>query len=173
MNASDDGFDFDGQVGLFLATSRTLGLATCGADHRPHAVNVQYAHVPDAARLAVDGWRLYFVSSPNSLHARHIAENAAVAATVYGHDDQAGHIHGLQLVGVAEVLPDESDAWHHAWDLYIQKFTFVAAMPDFRRRVKDQRFFCITPHWLRWIDNRRGFGWKVEKQVGRGAASGA
>lgn len=163
VNARDERFDFDQQVGLFLITSRTMGLATSGLDHRPHAANVQYAQVAEAQQLASDGWRLYFVSSSASLHARQIAENPAVAATIYGHDDQVEHIHGLQLEGVASVVPSGSEDWHRVWELYLQKFSFIAAMSELECRVRNQCFYSLTPHWLRWIDNRRGFGWKTEK----------
>ncbi|MFW6335769.1 MAG: pyridoxamine 5'-phosphate oxidase family protein [Phycisphaeraceae bacterium] len=146
----------DQEVGAFLATSRTLALATVDEQGHPHGCNVQYA-IDDALRMV-------WVSSPNSTHSRHIERDGRVAATVYGHDDRAHNIHGLQLRGTAERLTDPGEC-NAAWELYTTRFAFVAALPQFRELLQKQAFYRMTPTWARWIDNRKGFGWKVERDL--------
>lgn len=151
-----DHFTFDQEIGLFLATCRTACLATTSESIEPCAANVQY--VQD------DAMRLHWVSSEDSDHSRNLAAKPLAAVTIYGHDDRAMNIHGLQMRGTVERIDDESQ-WNMVWELYTAKFAFVAAMPQFREMVEKQKFYRFTPVWLRWIDNRRGFGWKVEKTI--------
>lgn len=150
-------FSFDQEVGLFLATCRTLSLSTCDASLRPHAANVQY--------VSDETWSLYWVSKDESLHSRQVAENPHAAGTIYGHDDKAEKIHGLQLRGTVEAITDKGE-WNRVWELYTGKFTFIRSMPAMQKAVVEQTFYRFTPTWLRWIDNRRAFGFKVEKELG-------
>lgn len=146
----------DQEVGVFLATSRTLALATVDEHGHPHACNVQYA-IDDALRMV-------WVSSPRSAHSQHIERDGRVAATVYGHDDRAHNIHGLQLRGTAERLTDPGEC-NAAWELYTTRFAFVAALPQFRELLQKQAFYRMQANWARWIDNRKGFGWKLERDL--------
>ena len=84
--------------------------------------------------------------------------------TVYAHDDRPQCIHGVQMRGrVARVTDAES--WNRAWELYTAKFPFVAAHPEFKEMIERQAFYRFVPGWIRWIDNRKGFGWKVEQKI--------
>ncbi len=153
---TDPDLSLDQQISVFLATCRTASLATADREGAPHAANVQY--VQDAKL------NLYWVSSENSAHSRNLAARPQTAVTIYAHDDRAAHIHGLQMHGTAAALSDPADC-NAAWELYTAKFAFVAANPQLRAAVEAQTFYCFTPAWLRWIDNRRGFGFKVEKRL--------
>lgn len=149
--------EIDRQIDALLESSRTASLATVNEHGRPHAANVQYVH--DQRR------RLYFVSDSASAHARHIARTGDIALTIYAHpDDRPERIHGLQLHGRCRMLTEPEDR-RHGRDLYLQKYTFVADSPDLRRAVEAQPIYRVTPTWLRWIDNRRGFGFKHEIKV--------
>lgn len=159
----DGDFVFDEEVGVFLATCRTLSLATVDEAGHPHAANVQYA--------VDDRMRLVWVSSPHSEHSRHLERDPRVAGTIYGHDDRAQNIHGLQFRGVAQRLTQPADC-NAAWELYTSRFAFVAALPQFRELLQKQAFFRLTVGWMRYIDNRRGFGWKVERHIDTQAAAG-
>lgn len=141
------------EVADFLATCRTASLATADASGEPHAANVQFA---------TDGvLRLYWVSSPESQHSLDLTQRPQVAITVYAHDDRAPMIHGVQLRGEARLIADEGDA-EDAFELYTTKYTFAAALPQFREMIQKQRFYTFTPTWVRMIDNRRGFGYRRE-----------
>lgn len=156
MHAAAHDFDLLGEVHRFLASSRTAGLATVDEQGNPFAANVQYAHD--------DALQLYFVSSRDAQHSRNLEDNGKVALTVYAHDDRAPNIHGVQLRGIGHVVRDEAE-YNRAFDLYTAKFTFAAAMPQFREIIERENFYRITPTWLRWIDNRRGFGFKAEQDL--------
>ncbi|MEM1212452.1 MAG: pyridoxamine 5'-phosphate oxidase family protein [Planctomycetota bacterium] len=161
---AEPGFVFDQEVGVFLATCRTAALGTCGEDGEggvPHVANVQYAAAPDSG-----GFGLLWVSKPEALHSAQLTANPRVALAVYAHIDDAANIHGVQMRGTAEVIPAGGAAWHAAWEAYTAKFSFVASGPQYREAVEAQAFYRFTPEWVRWIDNRRGFGWKVEKTLG-------
>ena len=148
-------FDFEQELALFLDTCRTASLATVSPQQQPHAANIQY--------VRGESFHLYWVSAPEALHSQHLHQRPTVALTVYARDDQVDHLHGVQMHGTAERVEPSSDEWNQAWDLYTQKFCFVAALPQFRELVQKQSFYRFTPGWARWIDNRRGFGFKVER----------
>ena len=149
-------FSLDQEVELFLATSRTCALCTADGEGTPHAANLQYCHA--------EGHKLYWVSSDDALHSRHLTARPQCALTIYGHDDRAVEIHGLQMRGTAAPVTDKGE-WNHVWELYTGKFTFIRSMPVLQQAVQEQTFYCFTPTWLRWIDNRRAFGFKVEKEL--------
>lgn len=148
-------FDQAEQVAAFLATCKTASLATVDAHGHPCAANIQYVHD--------EHWRLYWVSSISSAHSVNIEHRPDVALTVYAHQDDPKEIHGLQLRGTAKVLSNEHLDEVHA--LYAAKYPFVTG-PPYDEAMKMQLFYCLTPTWLRWIDNRKGFGWKIETALG-------
>ena len=85
------------------------------------------------------------------------------------HDDSAADlIHGLQLHGTAGELPRD-ERWERTLELYLERFPFVGSMPGTLERIRDggQRLYRCVPSWGRWIDNRRGFGWKIELDLSR------
>ncbi|MEM6507798.1 MAG: pyridoxamine 5'-phosphate oxidase family protein [Planctomycetota bacterium] len=142
------------QIETFLAVCKTASLATVDAHGNPCAANIQYAHD--------NRWRLYWVSSMSSLHSVNLEQHPETAVTVYAHQDAPEQIHGLQLRGQAKMLEGGRLEDIHA--LYAQKYPFVTG-PPYDKAMKLQLFYCFTPSWLRWIDNRRGFGWKFEKSI--------
>lgn len=144
------------QVAVFLRHARTASLATVGEHGRAHAANVQFAHD--------EALHFYWVSSPRSLHSRNLAARPGVALTIYGHDDRPMNIHGLQLHGPAVLVSAELDR-HRAWNAFVDKFADLAENPRFRELIESQQFYRFTPTWIRWIDNRRGFGFKVEAEL--------
>lgn len=151
MSGSGD-LAVDQQIAAFLAVCKTASLATVDADGLAYAANIQYA--------SDDAWRLYWVSSAASVHSRNLQARPRSAITIYAHQDLPEDIHGLQMRGNAEVLDaHEADA---AYQRYAGKYPFITG-PPYDQAVKMQLFYRFTPDWLRWIDNRRGFGWKVEK----------
>lgn len=143
----------DQQIATFLAVCRTASLATVDTEGLPCAANVQYVND--------DAWRLFWVSKAASAHSLNVTDKPQGAVTIYAHQDTPEMIHGLQIRG--EVSRLEGQAVQDALALYTTKYPFVAG-PPFAEVLQKQDFYCLTPMWLRWIDNRRGFGWKREIQ---------
>ena len=154
----DDPIDVAAEVRAFLERERTASLATVDDARVPYAANVQYALTPDALQLL-------FVSSPKSQHSLNIATQPKVALAVYGPSNGPAEIHGVQLRGTCEPVVSDSHAWQAAWDAYVAAFPFVAETPAFRERVASESFYAVTLTWARYIDNRRGFGWKIERDL--------
>jgi uncharacterized protein len=151
-----DDFDFQHEVDQFLGTSRTASLSTVSSDGKPHAANLQYAVDKD--------WSLYFVSNPETVHASNIAIDPAVALTIYGHTDNWREIHGLQIKGECFAATDDADR-SNAWTWFKLAYPFVDHNEELKARIDNECFYVIKPTWIRWIDNRRGFGFKVEKDL--------
>jgi len=141
------------EVTAFLGTWRTMSLATVDAQGHAHAANIQF--VPD------DALNLYFVSGLASAHSQHIVLDPIVAATIYAHTDEHTQIHGVQLHGRCAQVSDEAEK-AKAWDLYVDRFDFIQGNAMFEKHLRSEPFFKVTPTWLRWIDNRRSFGFKME-----------
>ncbi|MCE9589256.1 MAG: pyridoxamine 5'-phosphate oxidase family protein [Planctomycetes bacterium] len=148
--------DSDAHVAEFLAACTTASLATVDEEGHAHACNVWYA--ADARQ------RIFFVSNPATAHGQHIARDPLVAMTIYAHVAEPSQIHGLQLRGRCEMLVSEADR-AEAMGIYAARYPAIAANEVFQRRIEAERFYRVTPAWWRWIDNRRGFGFKVEKQL--------
>jgi uncharacterized protein YhbP (UPF0306 family) len=134
----------------FLASHSTLTLATLSAAGDLMAASLFY--------VADDELRLYWVSGTSSRHSRNLAHHARVAVTIHGQTWTWIEIAGVQMEGEAVVLP-AGPAWTEAWERYRAKFPFV---DDFQAEVSRSNCYVLTPRWVRLIDNRRGFGHKVE-----------
>ncbi|MGB0767689.1 MAG: pyridoxamine 5'-phosphate oxidase family protein [Phycisphaeraceae bacterium] len=146
----------DQQIETFLALCKTASLATIDAHGKPCNANIQYAS--DKA------WRLHWVSGVKSAHSVNLEHKPEAAVTIYAHQDTPERIHGLQLRGTAGLV--DSSELRDVYDLYAAKYPFVTG-PPYDKAMKLQQFYCFTPSWLRWIDNREGFGWKIEKTIER------
>lgn len=136
-------------LGEYLTLS-TMTLATCGNDGQPHAAAVYFAAGPDL--------QLYFFSNADSRHSRQLAADPRAAAAIQPQCFDWRDIRGLQLSGEVVRL-DQGQAWDVAWQIYRQKFPFTAGMQDI---VARNQLYSYIPHWVRLVDNRRGFGFKQE-----------
>jgi len=141
--------ELPGVLKTFLHEVPTLGLATVDDSGRPHAANVNFC--------ADEELNLFFLSSPDSAHARHVAARPQVAATAYAPFERPDQIRGVQVHGTCAVLPDsEFDA---TWALFRARFPYAA---QFERRAREEEsFYRFRPDWVRWIDNSVHFGFKV------------
>ena len=137
-------------IASFFADNCTLSLATSDELGRPYAANVYV--------VADERLRLYFLSDPITRHGGHIAARPHVAATAYGATDSPSGIHGVQLRGRAAQC--DPLAFSRDWSRFEARFTWAAV---YRERAERSRFYCVEPTWLRWIDNRRSFGFACER----------
>jgi 4-hydroxy-3-polyprenylbenzoate decarboxylase len=128
-----------------------LTLATSDTDGTPHAAPVYFA--------ADAGGRLYFFSDPDSQHARNLLANPRAAAAIHPLVSGWQAIRGLQLRGSVRPIPPGPE-WDAAWDCYLAKFPFVEQLKE---SVTRSTLYAFEPDWVRWMDNRKGFGYKEEK----------
>jgi uncharacterized protein YhbP (UPF0306 family) len=140
------------QLRAFLAERNAMTLATIGPDGAPHATDVYYAETGDL--------ELYFVSGPGSQHSRNLAHDPRVAATVHADSTRWRDIRGVQLEGICSRVTDEERG--AAWARYTAKFSFVLADAALAGALQKVDMYCVTSHWLRWIDNAAGLGHNLE-----------
>lgn len=133
----------------FLAKTATMTLATVDEAGMPHAASVNF--------MADDDLNLYWLSKTDSAHSLHLAARPRIAAAIYAPFRLPVGIRGLQLHGRAEQMP--ADRFDPLWSLFCKRFIY--AIP-FKARAQSERFYRLTPDWLRWIDNSVRFGFKVE-----------
>lgn len=135
----------------YLSSHNTLTLAT-GHDGKPFACSLFYVN---------DDFDLYFVSDPKTQHAENIALQPNVSAAIHEDYRDWRAIQGIQLEGECKQLSNTIES-SKALLLYASKFPFVAQLASAMAKVK---FFKITPRWVRFVDNTRGFGFKEEIQL--------
>jgi uncharacterized protein len=154
--------DLHSRIAGFLETHTTLTLATVGADGWPAAAAVFYAH--DA------GLNLYFLSEKRTRHGRNLAASPQVAGTIQADGQDWRSIRGLQVRGLASLVP--ASGFAHAAAVYGRKFAFVAVLPDgedlraLSGPLARARFWVLRPTWFRLIDNTISFGFKDELTLG-------
>lgn len=143
-----------------LEAHNTITLATCDGG-KPWAASVFFASDRHL--------NLYFVSDYRTRHARHIQEYAEVVATVNTDCARWADVRGLQIAGTCSVVTglDRVNALRH----YLTKFADVRALFEapqgddeetIARRLKAANLYRLAPSWIRLIDNRRWFGYKLE-----------
>jgi uncharacterized protein YhbP (UPF0306 family) len=141
-----------------LAVS-AMTLATASPVGEPHAAAVYFAaRLPGQDEETLAALRLYFFSSPHSLHSQHLAANPHAAAAIYPACEGWQDIRGLQLRGVVRIVPPGVE-WDEAWAIYSARFPFVSQL---KAIVAQNSLYVFIPAWLRLVDNRRGFGFKRE-----------
>ena len=138
----------------YLSAHNVMSLSTCGADG-PWAAAVFYAS---------RDFTLYFVSSPQSRHARDLALDPRCAAAIHEDYRDWQAIRGLQLSGTVEPLEGvERDA---ALACYKAKFQFLdnpgAALLAALGKAACYR---LTPRELYFVDNTTGFGKRARVPV--------
>ena len=128
----------------------TMTIATIGMDGEPHAAAVYFA--------CDDQINFYFFSDAESQHALDITNEPRAAITVNGEHGGWQEIHGLQMRGVITAVQSKIER-QRAWDLYQTKFPFVINIQEI---IVINQMYVFKPHWVRLVDNRKGFGFKQE-----------
>jgi uncharacterized protein YhbP (UPF0306 family) len=128
----------------------TMTLATIGLDGEPHAAAVYFA--------CDDQINFYFFSDAESQHALDNTNEPRAAITVNGEGGGWQEIYGLQLRGAITAVQSKNE-WQGAWDHYQTKFPFVSNLQEI---IVINQMYVFKPHWIRLIDNRKGFGFKQE-----------
>jgi uncharacterized protein YhbP (UPF0306 family) len=133
-----------------LLSPSTLALATVGEGGTPHVAPVYFTND--------DRLNLYFFSDPLSQHGIDLARDGRAAVAIYPEVSGWQEIRGLQLRGEARPMPPGPE-WQAAWERYASKFPFAR---ELEAVVAQNQLYKFIPGWIRLVDNRRGFGYKIE-----------
>ncbi|RPD47348.1 MULTISPECIES: pyridoxamine 5'-phosphate oxidase family protein [Chitinophagaceae] len=109
----------DATITAYLHEQKLASVCCVDAEGFPYCFNCYCAY--DEA----NGW-LYFKSSPDTAHARMIAENRRVAGTILPAKLTPLDTRGVQFTG--EVLPDDQYAALRAARLYYKRYPFAVAI---------------------------------------------
>jgi uncharacterized protein YhbP (UPF0306 family) len=167
-----------------LLALSTLSLATTGEDGQPYAAPVYFAAAPLEARdpfwprlhpvqpdqaeaepsgnPVLPALGLYFFSDPGTHHAAGLERGGFAAGAIYPECEGWEEIRGLQLSGPVDSL-SPGTGWETGWQVYSARFPFAAGLQEALRKA---RLYRLRPSWIRWLDNRRGFGSKLEWRLG-------
>jgi uncharacterized protein YhbP (UPF0306 family) len=141
----------------FIRRGNTLALATTAGDLCPRIAPLFY--------VADSDLRLYWFSKPTSAHGRNLRRNPSAAVTVFRQTDRWPEIQGVQLRGEVRTVraAERRESILHA---FRERFGLG---PEFDAALAGHTLYCFTPAWLRWIDNTRGFGYRVERDLAVGS----
>lgn len=119
-----------------------------------------------AVFYASEGFDLYFVSSPNSRHARDLAQDPRVAAAIHEDYRDWRAIQGIQLSGTVERL--EGAARDAALAVYKAKFPFLRR-PGATLLAALGKAACyrLSPNEAYFVDNTAGFGRRTRVHLSR------
>jgi hypothetical protein len=156
--------DLRARIGAYLDAQHVLTIATVSADG-PAAAAVFYA-----ADAALD---LYFISDPQTRHCRNLEASPACAITIHASDAVWSSIQGLQIEATARRV--SAAGRPDAERVYLARFPEIRALltapasgpgSAVAARFAASEFYRITPAWIRFIDNTRGFGHREELRLG-------
>lgn len=137
-------------VAELLRAENTMALATAGRDGRVSVAPLYY--------IADDDLNFYWLSSARSEHGKNMQRCTQAAATVYRHSERWKQIRGVQMRG--EVKQVETAALRAGvLEDYCEKFKLGAAL---RLAARQSAMYSMRPHWFRYIDNARRFGYRFE-----------
>ena len=132
-----------------------------------HNVMTLATHGPEGLWAAAvfyvsEGFRLYFLSAKTTRHARNLAENPRVAATIQEDYRDWLAIRGIQLEGVCRRLDGEESS--SARSLYEAKFPLVGADAPLQiaRALEKVAWYEVTPERAFFIDNSVSLGHRDE-----------
>jgi uncharacterized protein YhbP (UPF0306 family) len=142
-----------------LRESKTMTLATIDLDGSPRATPLYFALEANQVSSGNLVWpfTLLFLSDPSSPHCVNVARDARAAAAVYPGETDWRSLRGVQLKGRVDRPLAQSAA--SALDTYRREI-FIA--PELQPAVERSAVYRFIPAWARLIDNRRGFGFKLE-----------
>lgn len=148
--AADRELEQKEMVRSLLLEENTFTLATLGDDGRPYICPLFY--------VADDDLQIYWVSSADSLHSLHLGVRDKVSASVYHATSRWQEIRGLQMLGSARPVED-SAVNKQVRNLYAERFHLGQIL---RLALLKSSLYEFHPEWIRYIDNRRHFGFKFE-----------
>lgn len=114
-----------------------------------------------------DGFKLYFLSDPDSRHCQNIEKCGRVAVTINEDYYDWRKIQGIQLEGKAQIVSSTIEK-AKAMSIYIAKYPFVAdffspGSKIFKKvasKIASVKFYKVEPNAIWFTDNTREFGYR-------------
>ena len=135
----------------YLANHNTLTLSTTGPDG-PWAAALFYVN---------DRFDLYWLSDPETRHARHLAGDPRAAVAVHEDYGDWRAIQGIQMEGTAQLFGDSSPR-SAPMRLYLAKFPFLRqsarGAAALVKAMANARLYRFVPTRVFFIDNSQGLG---------------
>jgi hypothetical protein len=123
----------------YLASGKTVTLATASPDGNPHAATFMYVN---------DGPTLYFWARPTSTTAAHLGSNPRTSFAIDEYVEDWNRAKGIQGMGKTERVVS-GDEVAKAVGLFADKFP----SPSSGASTTNISFFKVTPSALQFIDN--------------------
>ena len=143
-----------GTIAVFLRSQNTLALATISESCAPRVTPLYY--------LAGDDLKLYWFSSRASEHSRSLRRNAQAAVAVYRPSQSWREIRGAQMRGRATEARDAA-VRRAIEEAYARRFGLGRIL---RAALKKSTLYVFEPEWVRYVDNSRRLGAKLETRIG-------
>ncbi len=134
----------------FLAEHTTMTLSTVCEDGSGY-VSPLFFYFDSACSL-------YWFSDADSRHSLNLERDSRVAVAIYEEVEGWREIHGVQMFGTAFSV-DDRELRRTITRHYIERFHLGNI---FRVALKASTLYCFRPSRVRYMDNRRGFGYKRE-----------
>lgn len=138
------------ELRCFLAQHTTMTLSTVCEDGSGYASPLFFYCDSNCA--------LYWFSDADSRHSRNLEREPRVAVAVYEEVESWREIHGVQMLGTAYSV-DDREPRRNIIRRYTERFHLGNI---FRMALKTSTLYCFCPRRVRYMDNRRGFGYKRE-----------
>jgi hypothetical protein len=137
-------------VAALLAEETTLALATGGEGGLAAVTPLFY--------IADEELTLYWLSSEASPHSQNLKNEPRAAVTVYRKAESWRQIRGLQMRGLVSKVasPERRRA---LLKTYCERFKLGRV---FRVAIRQNVLYEFHPNFIRYIDNAKGFGCKLE-----------
>jgi uncharacterized protein YhbP (UPF0306 family) len=137
-------------VRTLLHDQTTLVLASCSGEPIPRSTPLFF--------IADEALNLYWYSSRSSLHSGNCAMQPEASISIYADARTWQQIRGVQMQGRVSIVSDRI-LRKSITAQYIDRFALGNLFSFAIRRSSLYRF---TPHWLRYLDNAKRFGYKFE-----------
>lgn len=133
----------DKRIIAFIKEHHVLTLSTA-IENKPYSCNCFYAF---------DEKNNVFIctSDETTKHIKDVLQNNYVSGSVVLETSQVGKIQGLQFNGLMHKATDDNYSYYHK--IYLKRFPFAI--------LKNTALWYIEPVFLKYTDNRLGFGKKI------------
>ena len=138
------------RVRELLQSQTTMTLATVDERGRPYATPLFFFPRRDFA--------LCWLSSGDSRHSINLLAQPHASVAIYASVDRWEKIRGVQMEGSVREIA-EADERREIMAGYRRRFGLKSALTAV---IAQATLYEFRPAWIRYLDNARGFGYKVE-----------